>query len=153
MDEDEIDPLETFMNSLVISKLHKPSAKVSVLDQNSSYAKKDDKFQEYGCKKTVGKSLGRIISGEDSDSECSGFEKDEDPLEDKKMFKTFKEVMVQEFDMSDMGLNHVASRDQVYHALKLNIISSLIIIFIIFGHIIILSLLHKNNNFKAHHQL
>ncbi|GJS20116.1 hypothetical protein Tco_0448748 [Tanacetum coccineum] len=66
---------------------------------------------------TVGKSLRRILSREDSDSECLGFENDEDPLEDKKMFIAFKEVKVQEFDMTYMGLNHVASHDQAPNTL------------------------------------
>ncbi|GJZ83819.1 retrovirus-related pol polyprotein from transposon TNT 1-94 [Tanacetum coccineum] len=89
IDVDEIDKLDTIMNSLVTSKVIKPTTKI------------------------VGKSLGSIISGEDSNSECPGFENDDDPLEDKKMFKAFKEVMVQEFGMTDMRLNHVASCDQI----------------------------------------
>ncbi|GKE64803.1 hypothetical protein Tco_1518964 [Tanacetum coccineum] len=113
IDVDEIDKLDTIMNSLVTSKVIKPTTKVYVWDKNSSYAKKDDKVQEYGRKKIVGKSLGSIISGEDSNSECPGFENDDDPLEDKKMFKAFKEFMVQEFGMTDMRLNHVAICDQI----------------------------------------
>ncbi|GJZ83820.1 hypothetical protein Tco_0648993 [Tanacetum coccineum] len=95
IDEDEIDNLDTIMNSIVTSKVFNPTTKVYVWDKNSSYAKKDDKVQEYGRKKIV------------------GFKNDEDPLEDKKMFKAFKEVMVQEFGMTDMRLNHVASCDQI----------------------------------------
>ncbi|GKB30831.1 hypothetical protein Tco_0870232 [Tanacetum coccineum] len=47
IDEDEIDNLDTIMNSIVTSKVFNPTTKVYVWDKNSSYAKKDDKLISY----------------------------------------------------------------------------------------------------------
>nr|GEV97852.1 DEAD-box ATP-dependent RNA helicase 42 [Tanacetum cinerariifolium] len=78
MDEDEIDPLDAFMNTMVIPEVTKLTTEVSVLDEKSS----DDKVKENGRKKTAGRSLDRIIPGEDSGLEYPNLDNDEDPLED-----------------------------------------------------------------------
>uniref|UniRef100_A0A0E0I7H0 RNA helicase n=1 Tax=Oryza nivara TaxID=4536 RepID=A0A0E0I7H0_ORYNI len=81
MDEDEIDPLDAFMNSMVLPEVAKlesmPAANVD--DKNDKSAK--DAVTN-GDKKGPKKVMGRIIQGEDSDSDYADDEDDEGGSED-----------------------------------------------------------------------
>ncbi|KAJ0559646.1 putative RNA helicase [Helianthus annuus] len=81
MEEDEIDPLDAFMNSIVIPEVNKLSySEASVLDEKSSDSKKDDKNKDnqQKNKKSGARSLGWIIPGDDSEEEYPDIDKEED---------------------------------------------------------------------------
>ncbi|XP_022765162.1 DEAD-box ATP-dependent RNA helicase 42 [Durio zibethinus] len=89
-DDDEIDPLDAFMNSMVLPEVEKLSNAVvdppptADDDKNGNFKDKKDGFSNGGQqpKKDSNKALGRIISGEDSDSDYGDVENDEENLED-----------------------------------------------------------------------
>ncbi|KAK8976615.1 hypothetical protein V6N11_057215 [Hibiscus sabdariffa] len=87
-DEDEIDPLDAFMNSMVLPEVEKLSnAVVDPPSDNNGDLKKDKKDGlsnggQQQPKKGPNKALGRIIPGEDSDSDYGDIEVDEENLED-----------------------------------------------------------------------
>ncbi|GJY93073.1 DEAD-box ATP-dependent RNA helicase 42 [Tanacetum coccineum] len=118
MDEDEIDPLDAFMNSMVIPEVTKLTAEVAVLDEKSS----DDKVKENGRKKTAGRSLGRIIPGEDSDSEYPNLDNDEDPLEDEdddEFMKRVKKTKVEKLSLVDHSkIDYIPFRKNFYIEVK-----------------------------------
>ncbi|KAE8671969.1 DEAD-box ATP-dependent RNA helicase 42 [Hibiscus syriacus] len=89
VDEDEIDPLDAFMNSMVLPEVEKLSTAVtdSPPSGNNGNLKneKKDGLSNGGLlqpKKGSNKALGRIIPGEDSDSDYGDIENVEDNLED-----------------------------------------------------------------------
>ncbi|KAJ6773343.1 DEAD-BOX ATP-DEPENDENT RNA HELICASE 42-LIKE [Salix purpurea] len=86
--DEEIDPLDAFMNSMVLPEVEMLNNVVvtQTADDNKADLKKEDK-KDGGInggqrKKGSHKSLGRIIPGEDSDSDHGDLENSEDPLED-----------------------------------------------------------------------
>ncbi|XVE52660.1 hypothetical protein DITRI_Ditri02bG0140800 [Diplodiscus trichospermus] len=90
-DDDEIDPLDAFMNSMVLPEVEKlrnavVDSPTTGDDDKNGNLKKDNKdgLSNGGQlpKKGLNKALGRIIPGEGSDSEYGDFENDEENLED-----------------------------------------------------------------------
>ncbi|KAJ4702357.1 putative Dead box ATP-dependent RNA helicase [Melia azedarach] len=92
-EDEEIDPLDAFMNSMVLPEVEKLNNAVNngvdVLvagaNNNANPNKKDhkgDRSNGEQPKKGSNKSLGRIIPGEDSDSDYGDLENDENPVED-----------------------------------------------------------------------
>ncbi|KAL6658973.1 hypothetical protein ACP70R_003013 [Stipagrostis hirtigluma subsp. patula] len=88
MEDDEIDPLDAFMNSMVlpeVAKLESAAAAVdsappsSVDDKNGKSAKE---VVSNGDKKGPKRAMGRIMQGDDSDSDYDDAEGDEAGLED-----------------------------------------------------------------------
>ncbi|KAM0015945.1 putative RNA helicase [Helianthus debilis subsp. tardiflorus] len=93
MEEDEIDPLDAFMNYIVIPEVNKLSySEASVLDKKSSYSKKDDKNKDnqQKNKKSGARSMGWIIPGDDSEEEYPDVDKEEDGDAFLKRVKKFK---------------------------------------------------------------
>lgn len=89
MEDDEIDPLDAFMNSMVLPEVEKltNSAPPSASNEMEIDSKKDKTIKNMNkngekVKKGLNKSMGRIIPGEDSESDYEEEEEDEDPLED-----------------------------------------------------------------------
>ncbi|KAL4297096.1 hypothetical protein GQ457_12G032210 [Hibiscus cannabinus] len=87
-DEDEIDPLDAFMNSMVLPEVEKLStAVVDPPSDNIGNLKNDKKDGlsnggQQQTKKVSNKALGRIIPGDDSDSDYGDIENEEENLED-----------------------------------------------------------------------
>nr|GMD42109.1 DEAD-box ATP-dependent RNA helicase 42 [Ipomoea batatas] len=83
MDDDEIDPLDAFMNSMVLPEVEKlKNAEAPSEDIKSGLKDNTVIYSEEKPKKGVKKAMGRIIPGEDSDSDYGEVENDEDPVED-----------------------------------------------------------------------
>ncbi|KAI3800576.1 hypothetical protein L1987_28667 [Smallanthus sonchifolius] len=127
MEEDEIDPLDAFMDTMVIPEVNKLiNTEVSVMDQKSSDLKKDDKNKESGQqqkkKKNGGRSMGRIIPGEDSDEEYPDVENDEDPLEDEdddEFMKRVKKTKVEKLSLVDHSkIKYIEFRKNFYIEVK-----------------------------------
>lgn len=125
MDDDDIDPLDAFMNSMVLPEVSKLSnTEIPVLDQKSSHSKKDDKIQDNGQqrRKSAGRSMGRIIPGEDSDEDYTGVENDEDPLEDEdddEFMKRVKKTKVEKLSLVDHSkIDYIPFRKNFYIEVK-----------------------------------
>ncbi|KAK2973326.1 hypothetical protein RJ640_027969 [Escallonia rubra] len=85
VEDDDVDPLDAFMNAMVIPEVEKLSnAKATVSDDKNPDFAKEKNAQSNGDQPKKGRntSVGRIIPGEDSDSDYGVPEADEDPLED-----------------------------------------------------------------------
>lgn len=80
--DEEIDPLDAFMNSMVLPEVEK--LKKAVVPSPDGIDSLEEKNSEVlGRPKKGGKSsMGRIISGEDSDSDYGDIENDDDSMED-----------------------------------------------------------------------
>lgn len=105
-DDDEIDPLDAFMNSMVLPEVEKLSKSVvnSLDGENSSLKEKNGPGKEEKPKMSVKKTMGRIIPGEDSDSDYGNVENDEDPLEeedDEEFMKRVKKTKVEKLSLVD----------------------------------------------------
>lgn len=108
-EEDEIDPLDAFMNSMVLPEVEKLSNSVVSLTEAdvSLVSKKDGKKNKSNgepVKKSSNKSLGRIIPGEDSDSEYEDLETNEDPLleeDDEEFMKRVKKTKAEKLSIVD----------------------------------------------------
>ncbi|CAN4104617.1 unnamed protein product [Withania somnifera] len=105
-DDDEIDPLDAFMNSMVLPEVEKLSKSVvnSLDGENSSLKEKKGAGKEEKPKMSVKKTMGRIIPGEDSDSDYGNIENDEDPLEeedDEEFMKRVKKTKVEKLSLVD----------------------------------------------------
>ncbi|KAI3711456.1 hypothetical protein L2E82_41558 [Cichorium intybus] len=116
MEEDEVDPLDAFMNSMVIPEVNKLiHAEVPVLDQ-----KKDGNEQQR--KKSGGRSMGRIIPGEDSDSDYPNVDNDDDPLEDEdddEFMKRVKKTKVEKLSLVDHSkIDYIPFRKNFYIEVK-----------------------------------
>ncbi|CAI9109223.1 OLC1v1009001C1 [Oldenlandia corymbosa var. corymbosa] len=91
--DEEIDPLDAFMNSMVlpeVERLHSEPPPPEDFSKNLN--EKSNRRNGEHPKKGVRKSMGRIIAGEDSDSDYEDYEKEEDPLEDEDDAEFFKRV-------------------------------------------------------------
>ncbi|KAI5674407.1 hypothetical protein M9H77_14771 [Catharanthus roseus] len=84
VEDEEIDPLDAFMNSMVLPEVEKLNSAVlpSPDDMNSHMKEKSGNAEGEQPKKGRNKSIGRIISGEDSESDYEDVENDEDHVED-----------------------------------------------------------------------
>ncbi|XP_022132344.1 DEAD-box ATP-dependent RNA helicase 42 [Momordica charantia] len=86
--DEEIDPLDAFMNSMVlpeVEKLNKVETPAVSDDKISELKSRDKPSDQSGSKhqrRISKKSMGRIIPGEDSDTDYGDLENDEDNLED-----------------------------------------------------------------------
>ncbi|KAF1002867.1 DEAD-box ATP-dependent RNA helicase 45-like [Apium graveolens] len=81
-EDDEIDPLDAFMNQMVLPEVEK-LAEASVAEDNSNMKKdKDVHANTKQPRKGLNKSMGRIIPGEDSDSGYSDADDEDMPVED-----------------------------------------------------------------------
>ncbi|KAF3446942.1 hypothetical protein FNV43_RR12122 [Rhamnella rubrinervis] len=85
VEDEEIDPLDAFMNSMVLPEVEKLNTAMdpSIIDDGTSgLNNKDDKSNGEQPKKVSNKSMGRIIPGEDSESDYGDLENEDDPVED-----------------------------------------------------------------------
>uniref|UniRef100_A0A1J3G9V7 RNA helicase n=1 Tax=Noccaea caerulescens TaxID=107243 RepID=A0A1J3G9V7_NOCCA len=105
-DEEEIDPLDAFMNAMVLPEVEKlsnsappPEVNDGILDSN-----KNGKVRGDHPKKGFNKSLGRIIQGEDSDSDYSEPKDDDDPSleeDDEEFMKRVKKTKAEKLSLVD----------------------------------------------------
>ncbi|GAV65817.1 DEAD domain-containing protein/Helicase_C domain-containing protein [Cephalotus follicularis] len=108
-EDEDIDPLDAFMNSMVLPEVEKLNNGVasSADDNNLDMKKKDKKGdQSNGDQPMKGsnKSLGRIIPGEDSDSDHGDLQNDDDTLEDEdddEFMKRVKKTKVEKLSIVD----------------------------------------------------
>ncbi|XP_062191542.1 DEAD-box ATP-dependent RNA helicase 42-like [Phragmites australis] len=85
MEEDEIDPLDAFMNSMELPEVAKLESAAAAVDgvRSSSVDDKNTKDAvSNGDKKGLRRAMGRIMQGDDSDSDCDDAEDDDAGLED-----------------------------------------------------------------------
>ncbi|MCD9640612.1 DEAD-box ATP-dependent RNA helicase 42 [Datura stramonium] len=104
--DDEIDPLDAFMNSMVLPEVEKLNKSVvnSLDGENSSLKEKNGLGKEEKPKMSMKKTMGRIIPGEDSDSDYGNVENDEDPLEeedDEEFMKRVKKTKAEKLSLVD----------------------------------------------------
>ncbi|CAI0397226.1 unnamed protein product [Linum tenue] len=89
-EDEDIDPLDAFMNNMVLPEVEKlNSAAVSDRKDVKTEAKRN---REQQSKKGSNKSLGRIIQGEDSDSDYGDIDNDEKASEDEDYEESMKRV-------------------------------------------------------------
>lgn len=109
LEDEDIDPLDAFMNSMVLPEVEKLNNVVvpSNDDSNSipkNKDKKDDLRNGERTKKKSAKGIGRIIQGEDSESDYEDVENDEDPLEnenDDEFMKRVKKTKAEKLSIVD----------------------------------------------------
>ena len=108
--DEEIDPLDAFMNSMVLPEVEKLNSTLvtHTADDNKADLKNKDKKEERingeQRKKGSHKSLGRIVPGEDSDSDYGDLENGEDPLEeedDDEFMKRVKKTKAEKLSIVD----------------------------------------------------
>ncbi|GLU06054.1 hypothetical protein SLE2022_231180 [Rubroshorea leprosula] len=107
--DDEIDPLDAFMNSMVLPEVEKlNSTVIPPSDADKIVVTKKDKIDNLSngeqTKKSSNKSLGRIIPGEDSDSDYEDVEIGEDPLleeDDEEFMKRVKKTKAEKLSLVD----------------------------------------------------
>ncbi|XP_076957471.1 DEAD-box ATP-dependent RNA helicase 42-like isoform X2 [Bidens hawaiensis] len=122
MEEDEIDPLDAFMDSMVIPEVNKLiNTEVSVVDQTSTELKKDDTNKDKK-KKNGGRSTDRIIPGEESDEEYPDVENDEDTVvdeDDDEFMKRVKKTKVEKLSLVDHSkITYIEFRKNFYIEVK-----------------------------------
>ncbi|KAH7530551.1 hypothetical protein JRO89_XSUnG0021200 [Xanthoceras sorbifolium] len=87
-DDEDIDPLDAFMNSMVLPEVEKfnNAVELPIVDSNGvdskNKDKKGDRTNGEQPRKGSNKSLGRIIPGEDSESDYGDLEKEDGTVED-----------------------------------------------------------------------
>lgn len=109
MVDEEIDPLDAFMNSMVLPEVKKLNNDVvlSASNEKNSELKKgknDNQSNGEQPKKGLNKSIGRIIPGEDSDSDYGDTGNDDDPIEDEdddEFMKRVKKTKVEKLSIVD----------------------------------------------------
>ncbi|MCL7050150.1 hypothetical protein MKW94_024986 [Papaver nudicaule] len=109
--EDDIDPLDAFMNSMVlpeVEKLNNAEKTSKAVDDNSEppkkLSKKDGQVNRDQPKKSRKKSLGRILQGEDSDSDYEDLLSDGAAPEDEnddEFIKRVKKTKVEKLSLVD----------------------------------------------------
>ncbi|KAL0375126.1 UNVERIFIED_CONTAM: DEAD-box ATP-dependent RNA helicase 42 [Sesamum radiatum] len=104
--DDEIDPLDAFMNSMVLPEVEKLNSVVPPVpnDSGPELVERNGKPNLEHPKKGMNKSMGRIIPGENSDSDYGDLENDEDPLEDEddeEFMKRVKKTKVEKLSIVD----------------------------------------------------
>ncbi|XP_073050777.1 DEAD-box ATP-dependent RNA helicase 45-like [Primulina eburnea] len=104
-EDDEIDPLDAFMNSTVlpeVERLHNAGEYSNNLGPD--VAQTTEKQNSVQSKKGMTKTMGRIIPGEDSDSDYGDLKYDEDPQEDEddeEFMKRVKKTKVEKLSIVD----------------------------------------------------
>ncbi|CAH2036683.1 unnamed protein product [Thlaspi arvense] len=101
-DEEEIDPLDAFMNAMVLPEVEKLSSSAPPpVDKDGIFDGKESGDQP---KKSFNKSLGRIMQGEDSDSDYSEPKNDDDPSleeDDEEFMKRVKKTKAEKLSLVD----------------------------------------------------
>ncbi|KAK7308892.1 hypothetical protein RJT34_05215 [Clitoria ternatea] len=106
-EDEEIDPLDAFMNSMVLPEVEKlNSAVVSSVSDKAADLKPKDKGDEPSraqLRKVSNKSIGRIIPGDDSDSDYADLETEKDPLDedDDEFMKRVKKTKAEKLSLVD----------------------------------------------------
>ncbi|CAL5008818.1 unnamed protein product [Urochloa decumbens] len=90
MEEDEIDPLDAFMNSMVLPEVAKLESNAASASNVAVKSTKD--VVSTGDKKGLNKAMGRIMQGEDSESDYDDAEEDGAGLEDENDEEFLKRV-------------------------------------------------------------
>ncbi|CAN1235339.1 DEAD-box ATP-dependent RNA helicase 42 [Linum perenne] len=106
---DEIDPLDAFMNNLVLPEVEKLNSastdknSIDLIEKDTAGARINKK--EQSSKKSSNKSLGRIIQGEDSDSDygadIDNDEKQSDDEDDEEFIKRVKKTKAEKLSLVD----------------------------------------------------
>ena len=127
-DDEEIDPLDAFMNSMVlpeVQKLNNTLAPSTVEDKNVDSKNKDKKHEGSNAeqpRKGPKKSMGRIMQGEDSESDYGDLENDEDPLEDEdddEFMKRVKKTKAEKLSIVDHSkIDYIPFRKNFYIEVK-----------------------------------
>ncbi|KAK6916851.1 Helicase, C-terminal [Dillenia turbinata] len=125
-EEEEIDPLDAFMNSMVLPEVEKLTNASAADDNASSLASTKDKKDERGnreqSRKGSNKSMGRIIPGEDSDSDYGDLDNDEDPLQDEdddEFMKRVKKTKAEKLSIVDHSkIDYMSFRKNFYIEVK-----------------------------------
>ncbi|KAI3472730.1 hypothetical protein Pfo_029373 [Paulownia fortunei] len=104
--DEEIDPLDAFMNSMVLPEVEKLNSVVPSVpnDSGPELVERNGKPNLEPSKKGRSKSMGRIIPGENSDSEYGDLENDDDPSEDEddeEFMKRVKKTKVEKLSIVD----------------------------------------------------
>ncbi|KAJ6336610.1 hypothetical protein OIU76_006482 [Salix suchowensis] len=108
--DEEIDPLDAFMNSMVLPEVEKLNSTLATHTADDNKAdlenkdKKEERINGEQRKKSFNKSLGRIVPGEDSDSDYGDLENGEDPLEeedDDEFMKRVKKTKAEKLSIVD----------------------------------------------------
>ncbi|XAR56870.1 RNA helicase [Bertholletia excelsa] len=127
MGDEEIDPLDAFMNSMVLPEVEKLNNAVAsdVSDKMSSDLKKDkneNRSNREQARKGMNKSMGRIIPGEDSESDYEDIENDGDPLEDEgddEFMKRVKKTKAEKLSIVDHSkIEYLPFRKNFYIEVK-----------------------------------
>ncbi|KAF3583987.1 hypothetical protein F2Q69_00027210 [Brassica cretica] len=104
-DEEEIDPLDAFMNAMVLPEVEKLSSSTPPAVEDSILVTKNNgKKSDHQPKKGFNKSLGRIMQGEDSDSDYSEPKDDDDPSleeDDEEFMKRVKKTKAEKLALVD----------------------------------------------------
>ncbi|XP_010555161.1 PREDICTED: DEAD-box ATP-dependent RNA helicase 42-like [Tarenaya hassleriana] len=105
--EEEIDPLDAFMNSMVLPEVKKLSntAPLPIIEDGNADTKRNGNPNGEQSKKGSNKALGRIIQGEDSDSDYGEPEnEEEDPAldeDDEDFMKRVKKTKAEKLSLVD----------------------------------------------------
>ncbi|KAL6659525.1 hypothetical protein ACP70R_003565 [Stipagrostis hirtigluma subsp. patula] len=125
MDEDEIDPLDAFMNSMVlpeVAKLESAAAAVDRVPASSADDKSTKNVVSNGDKKGLKRTMGRIMQGDDSDSDYDNSEDDEAGLEDEddeEFMKRVKKTKVEKLAVVDHSkIDYLPFRKNFYIEVK-----------------------------------
>ncbi|XP_051132280.1 DEAD-box ATP-dependent RNA helicase 42-like [Andrographis paniculata] len=102
----EIDPLDAFMHSLVLPEVEKLNSSVPPVSNESGpeLVQGNAKASMGNSKKGMNKSMGRIIPGEESDSDYGDLENDDKPSEDEddeEFMKRVKKTKVEKLSIVD----------------------------------------------------
>ncbi|KAL0347231.1 UNVERIFIED_CONTAM: DEAD-box ATP-dependent RNA helicase 42 [Sesamum calycinum] len=122
--DDEIDPLDAFMNSMVLPEVEKLNSVVPPVpnDSGPELVERNGKPNLEHPKKGMNKSMGRIIPGENSDSDYGDLENDEDPLEDEddeEFMKRVKKTKVEKLSIVDHSkIDYPSFRKNFYIEVK-----------------------------------
>ncbi|KAJ0257495.1 DEAD-box ATP-dependent RNA helicase 42 [Hirschfeldia incana] len=104
-DEEEIDPLDAFMNSMVLPEVEKLSSTTPpAVEDGILVIKNNGKKSDHQPKKGLNKSLGRIMQGEDSDSDYSEPKNEDDPSldeDDEEFMKRVKKTKAEKLALVD----------------------------------------------------
>ncbi|CAO2826474.1 unnamed protein product [Amaranthus hypochondriacus] len=123
-EEDEIDPLDAFMNSMVLPEVEKLNS-VMLVAENADLNGKDKKSEQNNghlSKKITKKSIGRIIPDEDSNSDYGDEEEDGDKLEDEdddEFMKRVKKTKAEKLAIVDHSkIDYIDFRKNFYREVK-----------------------------------
>lgn len=126
MEDDEIDPLDAFMNSMVLPEVEKlsndaPHTAPTEIEIDSKRDETNNKKIGETVKKSLNKSMGRIIPG-DSDSDYEEEIEGEDPLEDEddeEFMKRVKKTKADKLVVVDHSkINYPSFRKNFYIEVK-----------------------------------